>query len=418
MSWLFERRGFAVIVRCAILVAIGAAVAGAQWRWFDHRHELADSQLDEAKPDPARTSVLRGRVQKDVTLADALREAGLDSDATNDVMTALAEAKLDFRRRKPGEPFGARVDNEGRVVRFAMALDQLTTIRLNRNDAGRLIGETIKLPTETQSIVFTGTIKSSFYQSIIDGGEQPKLAGNVVRVFEYDIDFAEELREGDTYRILLDRITCNGRVVDYGRIHAAEYVGQVTGTVRGYWLDHENREIEGYYNEKGVKLKKFFLRAPLDVLRVTSRYGVRFHPTLRERRMHTGVDYGAPTGTRVWAVADGTVSRAGSAGGYGKLVEITHPGGLRSRYAHLSAINVRGGQRVGQRQVIGRVGSTGRSTGPHLHFELLSGGRHINPAKQKIQSVTTLPAALMPKLKETIAAANERMEKTEVLAAK
>lgn len=416
MSWLFERRGFAVIVRCAILVAIGAVAVGAQWKWFERHHDRVNSHLDIEAPNAVRTSMLRGRMRKDATLADALRVAGLGESATSEVMAALAAAKLDFTRRKPGEPFGARIDTEGRVVRFAMALDQLTTIRLDRDDAGRLIGETIKLPTETQTVVFTGTIKSSFYQSIIDGGEQPQLAGNVVRVFEYDIDFAEELREGDTYRILMDRITCKGCVVDYGRIHAAEYVGQVTGTVRGYWFDHENREIEGYYNEKGVKLKKFFLRAPLDVLRVTSRYGVRFHPTLRERRMHTGVDYGAPTGTRVWAVADGTVSRAGSAGGYGKLIEISHPGGLRSRYAHLSAINVRSGQRVGQRQVIGRVGSTGRSTGPHLHFELLSGGRHINPAKQKIQSVTTLPTALMPRLKETIAAANTRMDSTAVLA--
>lgn len=412
MSWIFARRGFAVAVRCTILIAVGLGVAGAQWRYFEQRHDHADSYAAVEPSVAGRTSVMRGRVQKDVTLADALRDAGLGESATNEIMAGLAAEKLDFRKRKPGEPFGARVDDEGRVVRFAMALDQLTTIRLDRDDAGRLIGETIKLATETQTVVFTGEIKSSFYQSIIDGGEQPRLAGNVVRVFEYDIDFAEEVREGDTYRILMDRITCRGRVVDYGRIHAAEYVGQVTGTVRGYWFDHDNRDIEGYYNEKGVKLKKFFLRAPLDVLRVTSSYGVRFHPTLRERKMHTGVDYGAPTGTRVWAVADGTVSRAGSAGGYGKLVEITHPGGLRSRYAHLSAISVRGGQRVGQRQVIGRVGSTGRSTGPHLHFELLSGGRHINPAKQKIQSVTTLPAALMPRLKETIAAANERMDNT------
>ncbi len=417
MGWLFARNRLAVVVRCAILIAIGAAVIGAQWRWFEQRHERVDASVDPDGANP-RTSVLRGSIRKDATLADALRSAGFAEAATSEIMAALADAKLDFTRRKPGEPFGARVGDDGRVVRFAMALDQLTTIRLDRDDTGRLIGETIKLPTETQTVVFTGVIKSSFYQSIIDGGEQPKLAGNVVRVFEYDIDFAEEVREGDTYRILMDRITCKGRVVDYGRIHAAEYVGTEAGTVRGYWFDHEKSDIAGYYNEKGVKLKKFFLRAPLDVLRVTSRYGVRFHPTLRERKMHTGVDYGAPTGTRVWAVADGTVSRAGNAGGYGKLVEISHPGGLRSRYAHLSAINVRSGQRVGQRQVIGRVGSTGRSTGPHLHFELLSGGRHINPAKQKIQSVTTLPAALMPKLKETIAAANERMEKTEALAAK
>ena len=142
---------------------------------------------------------------------------------------------------------------------------------------------------------------------------------------------------------------------------------------------------------------------------------MRFHPILKRRMMHRGVDYGAPTGTRVWSVADGTVIRAGWAGGYGNLVAIRHGGNLVSKYGHLSRIHVRVGQRVSQRQVIGRVGSTGRSTGPHLHFELVLNGKSINPSRAKIGIPKKLPKKYMPQLQEIIREVDKEWEKTPVL---
>jgi len=150
-------------------------------------------------------------------------------------------------------------------------------------------------------------------------------------------------------------------------------------------------------------------------MRLTSRFGWRIHPILKKRLFHYGVDYGAPKGTPVWAVADGVVSRAGRAKGYGKLVTIKHRGGISTRYGHLSRINVKQGQKVRQRQMIGRVGKTGYATGPHLHFELRVNGKAINPRKLKVGTQEFLPKELMPDLEKIIAEVETRWENTTVL---
>ncbi|MBZ0272871.1 M23 family metallopeptidase [bacterium] len=400
------------------LVVFGAALIYGELRalnWIERR-ELRSREAEALWVPPPATHVVRGGVLSGEAIGASFERAGIPGVTAGDIIRELrAEGTFDFRRCRPGDPFAARMFDDGSLVRFTYVLDPLRRIVIERGDDGDLFARVDELPTETATVVIEGSITSTFYESILGRGELPRLAGNVVQVFEYDIDFVQDVREGDRWRILLERVTHKDAVVDYGRIFAAEYVGKQAGTVKGYWFDHENKEIAGFYNEKGERLKKFLLRAPLDVLRVTSRFGMRFHPTLKSRRMHTGMDYGAPTGTRVWAVADGVVTHAGRMGGYGNLVAVNH-GGLTSRYAHLSKIHVRRGQRVSQRQVIGRVGSTGRSTGPHLHFELLQGGRHINPAKVKVGNPTKIDAKLMPRLREIMAAADARMESTAVLA--
>jgi murein DD-endopeptidase MepM/ murein hydrolase activator NlpD len=160
--------------------------------------------------------------------------------------------------------------------------------------------------------------------------------------------------------------------------------------------DAEGRE--DYYDSQGKSLGRMFMLKPLSINRITSRFNrKRFHPILKKRVPHLGTDYGAPTGTRVWTTARGRVTYAGRKGGYGNLVEITHANGYRTRYAHLSKILVRNGQRVQQKDTIGKVGATGRATGPHLHYEIIKDGRHINP--QSVNKGSTgqpLPKALLP----------------------
>lgn len=381
-----------------------------------HKEAEIAAMTAPAPEPPERAKMLRGEIERGVSVIGSFVDAGIPNDQANSVIAALRrEGTFDFTTCRPGDRFYAQVTDSGKLTRFAYIINRLTHYNVQRNAEDTLVAERVVLPTDKTELVITGAIESSFYKSILDMGELTKLAANVVRFFEYDIDFVQEVRKGDTYRIFLERITFQDEVVDYGRIFAAEYKGEETGRVRGYWFESDSEKWRGYYNEKGQQMKKFLLRAPLDVLRVTSSFGMRFHPTLKRRKLHTGVDYGAPTGTSVWAVADGRVTHAGRAGGYGNMIAISHGFGLESRYAHLSRILVKRGQSVRQRQIIGRVGATGRATGPHLHFELRKNGRYINPRKVDIGTSVTLPAGLMGEFKKQMKQINEAWEAAPVL---
>jgi murein DD-endopeptidase MepM/ murein hydrolase activator NlpD len=220
----------------------------------------------------------------------------------------------------------------------------------------------------------------------------------LISVFQWDIDFESESVRGDTCKVLFERRYADDRPSGYGQILCAIYKGRQTGRkVAILFKDKENKDA--YYDEKGVELKKSLLRTPLRIiLRKTSGYGMRTHPIDGRRHMHKGVDYGAPMGTPIWSVASGVVTFSGCKNGYGKFVSIRHKNGYESRYGHLSKLRVRNGQRVKQRQCIGLVGRTGYATGPHLHFELLSGSQHINPmAVRYVKSLATVPSDLRPR---------------------
>ncbi len=403
--------------RIFLLIAIGIVLAVLElyvWRVYAARKFAGDPMESEAKT--TRTHLIRGEIQKGLSFAGSMQAAGVDEKNTAIIVKILKEdGNFNFRRCRIGNRFAVRTDANGKLFRFSYQVDMLTKQQIEPTPDGNLQARIVKLETQTDTVVLQGTIQDSFYDSIVGRGELIKLAGNVAKVFEYDIDFALEPREGDKYRILLDRITYKGKVVDYGVIHGAYYNGKATGEVRAYWFPGDDPDIEGYYNEKGVKLKKFLLRAPLNSMRITSRFGWRIHPISKKKQFHKGVDYGAPRGTPVWAVADGVVTRAGRARGYGNLVTIKHIGGVSTRYGHLSRINVKRGQKVRQRQMIGRVGKTGYATGPHLHFELRVNGEAINPRKLKVGAQENLPKDLMPQLEKIIAEIDAKLENTEVI---
>ena len=178
--------------------------------------------------------------------------------------------------------------------------------------------------------------------------------------------------------IVFEKIYQNGRFIRYGRILLAHYQGRVVEQLAVYY---ENpAKTWGYYDAKGQSVARPFLLQPLSYRRISSPFSrKRFHPVLKKNVPHLGVDYAASSGTKVWATARGRVTYAGRKGSYGKLVEIEHANGYRTRYAHLSRIRVKKGQSIKQHTVVGNVGMTGRATGPHLHYELLKNGRHINP---------------------------------------
>ncbi len=286
---------------------------------------------------------------------------------------------VDFTKSRVGDEIEALVSDAGEVEWFRYVMsreDRFVAVR----SGSEMIGYQQHVPVETATRLVEGEIEISLYLTMEALGEKPWLTLTLADIFAWDIDFFTEPRAGDRFRLLVEKKTLDDDLVGYGRVMAAEYAQTDGDVFRAYRYEFEDGRV-GYYRQDGTAVEKMFLKSPVKFASITSRYGLRRHPILKYVRAHKGVDYGAPRGTGVWAVGDGVVLRAGRRGGYGRLVEIRHRNGLRSRYAHLSGYGrgVRSGARVRQKQVIGYIGSSGMATGPHLHFEVLRGGRHVNP---------------------------------------
>lgn len=336
----------------------------------------------------------RGEIARNMPFAGALLAAGIDRAVADTVQRQLEAVGFNFQRCMPGQQFVAQVDSNGALARFRYEVDRLRSYWVCRNSAGVLEARQWEIPVQSELVVVEGEVRSSVYHTIMSMGEKPQLVADYAEVLGYDIDFIFDPRVGDRFGILVEKKLLDGDIVGYGRIVAASYVGEITGDVRGYWYDADST-VQGWFAPDGENLQKAFMRSPLSILRVTSGFGMRMHPISGRRKMHTGIDYAAPTGTPVWAVGSGTVQFAGWKGGYGKTIEIRHAGGVVTRYGHLSRIGVSRGQAVRQHQTIGAVGSTGFSTGPHLHFEYLVGGQFIPPRKLKNPPLKRLPQSSM-----------------------
>jgi murein DD-endopeptidase MepM/ murein hydrolase activator NlpD len=223
-------------------------------------------------------------------------------------------------------------------------------------------------------------IEGSFLQALLSGGVPDPLAHDLIRILGHELDLQRELRPGDRFAVLFERYRADtGGFLRDGKVLHATF--RVSGRDLAIWR-HETPDGPDWFDAEGRSLRRDFLRTPLDGARITSGFGVRQHPVLGFTRMHQGVDFAAPVGTPVVAAADGTVSAMGPRNAYGRTVELRHPGGTETLYAHLSgfAPGLAPGQQVRQGQLIGRVGSTGLSSGPHLHYEVIQGGRPVNPA--------------------------------------
>jgi murein DD-endopeptidase MepM/ murein hydrolase activator NlpD len=258
--------------------------------------------------------------------------------------------------------------------------DLVTSYTVRFDSAGATAVKEVK-PVDTVRVVVRGAIKGSLWNSMTELGETPGLVVNFAGILSYEVDFLTETSEGDSFEILLDKYYVDTSFYRDGNVYAVHYKGQA-GNFYGFYYRSPSGHYD-FYNEKGQSLRKSVLRSPLTFANVTSRFGMRFHPITRTWRQHTGIDYGAPTGTPVSAIADGTVVMARWNDGYGNFVQVRHSGGLVSCYGHLSryGAGVKAGRSVRQGQTVGYVGTTGNSTGPHLHFEVRQGGKPVNPLK-------------------------------------
>lgn|GEM_PF-496230 len=288
---------------------------------------------------------------------------------------------------KPERYFRITTDSRGRFLRAIVELDPAYVFHaIAKDNSVKCWKEEVVLDFKIETMAFR--LKNTLTDSVLGAGESDELADKLTNVFRWDIDFHMEPRNGDTCQVLFERRYADDRPSGYGRILYAVYDGKKTLRKTAVLFSGK------YYNEKGVQLEKDLLRTPLKKLRVTSRYGRRFHPILKRWRRHKGVDYGAPKGTPVWSVARGTVVFSGWQRGYGNYIRIRHRNGYETRYGHLSRRFVKKGQRVKQRQTIGLVGSTGLSTGPHLDFQILINGKHRNP--RKVRMIKTLRRVVSP----------------------
>ena len=307
---------------------------------------------------------------------------------------------FDFRSARPKHFYQVSVDDRNLIQKFVYKTSPLDEYEAVKDDDGGYSVHKRDIVLDRQQVAKVFTIETSLYEAVADAGETQQIAGLITDIFAWDIDFYLYPRKGDRIAVVYERCYKNGEFVKYGDILAARYVGK--HKTFSAFLFNDGR-FDGYYDETGQPLKKMFLRTPMKFGKMTSRYSIRrFHPVSKRYRAHTGIDYGAPTGTPILATANGRVEFAGWKGGYGKLIILKHPNGYKTYYGHCSRLLKKKGQIVEQGQVIARVGSTGVSTGPHVHYEVRVGGKPINPNRVKKSRGKALNPELLVAFKQTV----------------
>ena len=332
-------------------------------------------------PAPAPTLSRVEQLNRGETLIGLLKRVGVSEVSAREVLRAATASAVNTRYLRAGMRLEVTSDSAGvppRELVFHLGVDRL--LRVVHSDSG-WIGTEERLPWTTDTVVVAGTIRSTLYQAIeasasehFPGRAKDELTWALADIFEYRFDMSRDLQQGDRMRVLVERsVAPNGRT-KMSKVLAASFT--LSGTEVSAFRFDSKFGRPSYYDAKGKSLRAQFLRAPLEFRRVSSTFGMRFHPILGRYKAHRGTDYAASSGTPVRAVGDAQVVRAGWAGGYGNVLELRHRNGYVTRYGHLRgfAKGIRAGQRVEIGQTVAYVGSTGLSTAPHLHFEVLVGG--------------------------------------------
>lgn len=344
-------------------------------------------------PEAPDIHTTEGTIEPNQFMASMLEAAGLTGGEADRTVHAL-DGIFDPTKSRPGDRYRVDVFDDGSLARFEYQPGPDEVYVVSRDLDGSLMGLRVNVSVDMDIVEVEGEIEHSLWLAFEASGESPVLAANLTDAFQFDIDFFHDTRKGDSFRFFVEKFTHNGELVRYGQIHAAEYIGakgSPIGTKRLYWYDNPETRTKGFYDEEGKAAQRAFLRSPLKFTRISSGFGYRRHPILGKRHFHGGIDYAAPRGTPVRSVAAGTVILATYAGANGKIVKINHAGGYQSFYLHLSKIMVRKGQQVGQSTIIGKVGSTGRSTGPHLDFRIKRHGKYLNPRRTVAPRTKAVP---------------------------
>ncbi|KFE51424.1 peptidoglycan DD-metalloendopeptidase family protein [Pseudomonas syringae] len=344
----------------------------------------------EAAPQPKTPAVAAKNanhrevaVAKGDTLSTLFEKVGLPATTVHEVLASDKQAKQ-FSQLKNGQILQFELSPEGQLKQLHSKISELESISLSRTDKGYTFGREISKPNMRNAYVH-GVINSSLSQSAQRAGLSHTMTMDMANIFGYDIDFAQDIRKGDEFDVIYEQKVVNGKTVGTGNILSARFTnhGKSYSAVR-----YTNKQGNtNYYTADGNSMRKAFIRTPVDFARISSMFSMgRKHPILNKIRAHKGVDYAAPRGTPIKATGDGKVLLAGRRGGYGNTVIIQHGETYRTLYGHMQgfAKGIQTGGSVKQGQVIGYIGTTGLSTGPHLHYEFQVNGVHVDPLGQKL----------------------------------
>ena len=419
------------LVLGALLFWIARSVIPQTWAWMEEALGNQDAKLaaDLEMPADLAPTAADGGIEEELTeeqalalsrsrpnaryetsfggvpsFRGALLNAGLEADECAAVEQALQHI-VDFRRCRPEHKLIVERDEHAELKHFEYHPSATEFVEVTRGENGSFRAEQIRVKVERTPIARAASVETSIGDGLVGIGLPAGLATFFVEAFEGRINFAVLARKGDVFRIIVDEERVDGEFLRYGRVQALEYDGQRTGKVQAFYFEPSN--VPGqFYDDTGRAMQGGWLRTPLRYERLSSRFNPRrFHPILKRTVPHLGIDYAAPTGTPVWAAADGRVKFAGRKGPSGNLVIIRHSGGFETAYAHLHRIRggVRPGKWVKQRELIGFVGSTGRSTGPHLHFGLKKYVRSLDPLTELNGPGLRMAARDMPSYKNAVA---------------
>ena len=386
---------------------------------FDNPSVEWQVQGEETQPEIKNDVLI---VEKGENFIGILQKLGMEYNEASQAADSLKKAGFNVRSLQAGQkihitktvdvPFGELLSVDKIVIEPSATVKYIVT----RNEDEKYVAEAEEQELSNENKVVTGTINFSLAATMRNAGVPQSIIGNFSNIFAYKVNFRSDIKAGDKFKVLYDRkMAPDGRVVKNGNILYAELMLGKKNKIALYRYKDSTGNVD-YYDEKGLALKRALVRKPLEFssARISSRFGWRRHPILKQRILHSGVDYAAPMGSRIYASGDGVVQRAQWVGGYGRYIVIRHNSEYSTGYAHMSgfARGVKPGVRVKQGQVIGYVGSTGRSTGPHLHFEVIKNGKKVDPLKIQAATGNNLTGKELQRfkveIKKIIALANEQ----------
>lgn len=368
---------------------------------------------------PLPLSKLRGQagdswqivtVQRGQTLGSLFEDLDLPASTMHDILEQPG-AKQALSRLQPGAELAFDLPVNGKLRAFRYDRDDTHRVEL-AIDGDSIHEKVIERPTESRTVVISGKVGKSLFHS----GRKLGLSGSNLNtltdeIFKYDIDFNEDVGANDKFSVVVEQVWREGELIKTGPVQAATFT--VDGKLHSGFRFERNGKAE-YFTAEGRPLKKTFIRMPIPYARLTSSFGARRHPVLGRTRMHKGVDYGAGTGTPIMAAGDARVQFAGWKGGYGRAVILDHGRGYTTLYGHMSRFGkVKQGQRVPQGTVIGYVGTSGLSTGPHLHYEFRINGVHRNPLSITMPPPEPLSGAVLASFRAQAGSAIARIQKVE-----
>lgn len=351
---------------------------------------LAPAVEPASTPEPTAPTWTSVTVAPGQTLSTLFESAGISATTLHSVINSSKDAKA-FTRLKAGQILEFKLDPQGELLGMRSKINSLETLHIDRDgDAYKFNKDVIK--PEVSSRFASGNIDSSLFLAAQKAGLSHSLTMQMANIFGYDVDFAREIRRGDSFEVMFEEKHVGDQRVGTGNILAARFINKGRTFTAVRYTDRNGNS--SYYRADGTSMRKAFIRTPVEFARISSRFNPgRRHPVLNKIRAHKGVDYAAATGTPIKATGDGRVVHVGRKGGYGNTIIVKHGQTYQTLYAHMSryAKNIRVGSNVAQGQTIGYVGMTGLATGPHLHYEFHVNGRHVDPLSIKLPVSDPIP---------------------------